>query len=324
MARVDLDFWAGQVEAARGRVYQVAVKTPLSEVSFPDRPELKLLVKREDLQKTGSFKLRGATNKLLSLTEEDARRGVVTSSTGNHGLGVAAAAQHRGVDAEVVVSSEVSPKKLDSIREYGARIRVVGTTPLEAELAARAEAQGSGRTYISPYNDREVIAGQGTVGAELLEQLAAVDVVYVAVGGGGLIGGIGAYLKKKSPTTEVVGCWPENSRVMYECLRAGRIIEFPEEATLSQSTAGGVEPGSLTFELCQMVIDRTVLVSEAEILAAMRWGRTLGWQLEGAAGVALAAALADAERAQGRTAVAIGCGRNLSPEVAKLVAGSQG
>lgn len=315
----DLEPWFRDIEAARKRVYSLAVATPVSKVVLPGRPDISVLIKREDLQNTGSFKVRGATNKVLSLSPELAARGVITSSTGNHGRGVAAAAQHRGVRAEVVVSKQVAAKKLDGIREYGADITLVGDTPLEAELAAREQAWVSGRTYISPYNDGDVIAGQGTIAAELMEQVPRMDRVYVAVGGGGLISGIGAYLKKVSPETEIVGCWPSTSRVMYECLRAGTIIEVPEEPTLSESTAGGVEPGSLTFDLCQSVIDRTVLVAEQDILQAMRWARSFGWQFEGAAGVAVAAAMVDSEALPDKTAVVIACGRNLSPAVEKLL-----
>jgi threonine dehydratase len=275
--------WVERITAAQARVYRLAQVTPVSTVSWSTGPE-HLLIKREDLQTTGSFKVRGATNKVLSLTPECAAKGVVTSSTGNHGLGVAAAAQFRGIEAEVVVSRQVSPEKVENIGHYGATIRFAGNTPLEAELAARAAAQASGRVYISPYNDVEVIAGQGTIAVELVAQVPVMDTIYVAVGGGGLLGGIGAYLKAVSPKTEVVGCWPRNSRVMYECLQAGRIIEVPEQATFSESTAGAVEPGSLTFELCRQVIDRAVLVSEEEILQAMHWARgragTL-WQSSG-------------------------------------------
>ena len=144
--------------------------------------------------------------------------------------------------------------KWKKIAAYGARIHTVGDNPLEAELAARAAADESGRTYISPYNDWQVIAGQGTIAVELLRQVEHIDAVFVATGGGGLISGIGSYLRARSPDTEVIACWPENSRVLYECVRAGQIIDFPETYTLSKSTAGGVEPGSITFELARRVI----------------------------------------------------------------------
>jgi threonine dehydratase len=142
------------------------------------------------------------------------------------------------------------------------------------------------------------------------------DAVFVAVGGGGLIGGIGSYLKAVSPETEIVGCWPQNSPVMYECLRAGKVVDVAELPTLSESTAGGLEPESVTLEVCRRAIDRCVLVSEAEILAAMRLIlETEHWVIEGAAAVAVAAYLKEAPRYQGKTAAIVLCGRNVSPEV---------
>lgn len=318
-APVDLTEWADRVAQASRRIYSLVEQTPLSKASAGNGAGFDFYLKREDLQKTGSFKLRGATNKMMGLSAEELSRGVVTSSTGNHGLGVAAAARHLGADAEVFVASHVSSKKLAMIRDYGARLRVAGETPLAAELAARTAAFESGRCYISPYNDVEVVAGQGTIAAELVQQLPDLDVVYVAVGGGGLISGIGLYLKHISPRTEIVGCWPENSPVMYKCLRTGKIVDVHEEPTVSESTAGGVEPGSVTFPLCRRVIDRAALVAEEQIISAMRWATLQGCPLEGAAGVAIAAVLRDARALYGKTVVAIACGRNTSPEVTQRV-----
>ncbi len=231
--------------------------------------------------------MRGATNKILSLTPDQATGGVTAASNGNHGLAVAAAAKRAGISTEVFVSSHVSPAKVQRIEQLGARVHRAGSDPLEAELAARAAAASSGKVFISPYNDVEVMAGQGTIAVELLRQTPKLDAVFVAVGGGGLISGIGAYLKSASPQTEIVGCWPENSRVLYASIKAGRIIDFPEQPTLSESTAGGLEPGSVTLEVCKKVIDHSVLVAEDEILAAMRLVRhAKGWLMEGAAAVA--------------------------------------
>src|SRR5271157_267673 len=286
----DPDGWLARIAEASARISELVQQTPVAHIGDDQRlGSVRAFLKLEHLQRTGSFKLRGATNKVLSLSAKEAANGVVTSSTGNHALGVATAAQYRGIDAEVFVSSQVSPEKLRLIEHCGAQIRHSGDSPLEAELTARAVASTTGKTYISPYNDSYVIAGQGTIGSEIAQQVASIDAIYVAVGGGGLISGIGAYMKSVSPQTEIVGCWPGNSRVMYECLRAGRVIDFPEQPTLSESTAGGVEPGSITFDLCQRIIDRCVLVSEAEILEAMRWAHQRGWKIEGAAGVAIAA-----------------------------------
>jgi len=245
---------------------------------------------------------------------------VVTASNGNHGLGVAAAAEARGIAAEVFVSSHVSRAKAARIQARGARIHYAGDDPLTAEVAARRAAEETGRVYISPYNDLDVAAGQGTIAVELLRQAPDLDAVFVAVGGGGLIGGIGSYLKAVSPRTEVVGCWPENSPVMRACLDAGKIVDVAERPTLSESTAGGLEADSVTFELCRQAIDRSVLVTEEEILQAMRFVlQTEHWLIEGAAGVAMAAYLKDAKRYHGRKAAVVLCGRNVSEAVLEKV-----
>ena len=141
---------------------------------------------------------------------------------------------------------------------------------LVSERKARELASAEGFSIVPPYNDPAVIAGQGTIGVELVRQLRPLDAVFVAVGGGGLISGIAAYLKSASPRTTIVGCWPRNSRVLYESIRAGRILEFPEQPTISDGTAGGIEPGSITFPLTRALIDRHVLVFEREIWRAMR------------------------------------------------------
>lgn len=308
------------VLAAHSRIRSSVLRTPLEDVSsiFPDIP-IRIFFKLENLQHTGSFKLRGATNKILSLTSEQAAAGVIAASNGNHGIGVAAAAQRAGVRAEVFVSNHVSPGKARRMEELGARVHRAGEDPLTAELAARAAAEQSGKVFISPYNDIDVLAGQGTIAVELLQQLPganSIDAVFVAVGGGGLIGGIGSYLKHASPATEVVGGWPQNSPVLYKSIKAGQIIDVAEQPTLSESTAGGLEPGSVTLEVCRRVIDRSVLVSEKEILAAMRRVRSAkGWLIEGAAGVALAAFLKSATDYKDKTAVIVICGGNLSDEV---------
>ncbi|HWS96164.1 MAG TPA: threonine/serine dehydratase [Candidatus Methylomirabilis sp.] len=312
------------IEEASTRIYGLARQTPVARLPRDSRlpSSLRAFAKMEQQQVTGSFKLRGASNKIFSMSPEIAAKGVVTSSTGNHGLGVAAAARFRGIDAEVYLSSQVPEAKWKKVASYGARIRTAGNDPLEAELAARAAAEETGRTYVSPYNDWQVVAGQGTIAVELVRQVEPIDAVYIATGGGGLVSGIGKYLRERSPHTEIVGCWPENSRVLYECIQAGRILEYPETYTLSESTAGGVEPGSITFELARRAIHRSVLVSEDAILEAMRWAGNCEWIIEGAAGVALAALFQDAGRYQGKTVVVIFCGGNLSPEVQQRLQGT--
>ncbi len=308
---------AAQVTEAAARIRPVVVETPIERIEgLAPNIGAELFFKLENLQKTGSFKLRGASNKILSLAPDQAAQGVIAASNGNHGLGVAAAARRAGITAEVYVSKHVSPSKVRRIEEHGAHIKRIGNDPLEAELAAHAAAAEQGKVFISPYNDIQVMAGQGSIAVELLRQLPPLDALFVAVGGGGLIGGIGAYIKCASPQTEIVGCWPENSPVLYESIKAGRILEVAEQPTLSESTAGGLEPGSVTLEICSHVIDTSILVSETEILDAMRRVRSLkGWIIEGAAAVAVAAFMKNAEGYSGKRMAVVICGANVSEKV---------
>jgi threonine dehydratase len=312
---------AAQVKEAADRIRPVVVETPVERIECLAPAEgVELFFKLENLQKTGSFKLRGASNKILSLSPGQASQGVIAASNGNHGLGVAAAAKAAGIAAEVYVSNHVSPSKARRIEEYGAHVKRIGNDPLEAELAARAAASQQGKVFISPYNDTQVMAGQGTIAVELLRQLPRLDAIFVAVGGGGLIGGIGAYLKCASPQAEVVGCWPENSPVLYESIKAGHILDVAEQPTLSESTAGGLEPGSVTLEICSQVIDTSVLVSETEILDLMRKVRALkGWVIEGAAAVAVAAFLKKAEHYKRKKVAVVICGANVSEKVLSVL-----
>jgi threonine dehydratase len=214
----------------------------------------------------------------------------------------------------------VAPERAARIEALGAKVTRAGAQALEAEKAARVHAGETGRIFVSPYNDLQVIIGQGTTAVELLEQLPSIDAVFITVGGGGLISGMGAYLKQASPQTEVVGCWPENSRVLYESLNAGRIIEYDEQPTLSDSSSGGIEEGSVTFEIAQSVIDTKVLVSEEEILETIRMvQRERGWLIEGAAAVALAAFKKTSARYAGKTVAILFCGGNVSEWIRRKI-----
>jgi threonine dehydratase len=268
-------------------------------------------LKLENVQHTGSFKLRGATHALLRLPPAARAAGVVAASSGNHGLGLAAAAQKLGVPATVYVPSTTPAQKRALIARFGANVILHGDDCVVTEQHARAVGSSTGRHYVSPYNDPDVIAGQGTVAAELLEQWPDVEVVYVALGGGGLIGGMAAYARSVRPAIEWVACSPVQSRAMAECVRQGRIVDVPCHETLSDSTAGGVEPGAITFPLCQQVVDRYLDVDEDAIRRALL--ATLEHQhllVEGAAAVSIAACLQDRER-RGRRAAVLVCGGNL-------------
>jgi threonine dehydratase len=272
-----------------------------------------VLLKCEHLQPTGSFKVRGAANKVHMLNEAARRAGVITASTGNHGQGVARAGALASVAVSVYVGSGTAPQKMAAIRALGAQVVVVDGPPIDAELEARRQAQIQGKTYISPYNDLDVVAGQGTIGVELARQARELGAVFVSVGGGGLISGIGTALKRLSPQTRIVGVWPENSPCMLAALQAGTIVDAVEYPTLSDATAGAVEAGSVTFPICRDVIDETLTVTESEIASAMRTvAQTDRWMIEGAAGVAVAGLIKSAAAWQGRKVAAVICGRNIA------------
>jgi threonine dehydratase len=306
---------AQDVLTAATRIEPIIRTTPTDySLALSDLSGCHVWLKLEHLQHTGSFKLRGATNKLLSLTTDERARGVITASNGNHGIAVCYAARQLKVPVQVYMRQGVPEMRVALIRALGGEPIFFGADPLKAEMQARAVAQQRGQVFISPYNDVEVIAGQGTIGVEL-GALETLDAVFVAVGGGGLIAGIATYLKEVKPNVKVIGCWPENSPVLYECLKAGRVIEVSELPTISDSTAGGVEADTLTFEPCQRLLDEHILVSEDEIKHAMRLVlEKERWVIEGAAGVAVAAMLKAAERFRGQHVVAVLCGRNLAVE----------
>ncbi len=272
--------------------------------------------KCENLQHTGSFKARGALNKVLSLSDAERNLGIVTASTGNHGAACAFAMQKVGAKGIVFVPETAAETKVANIKRRGAETRAFGTDGLDTELHARQYAADNGMTFISPYNDIDVLGGQGTIGIELLRQLPALDAVFVAVGGGGLMGGIASYIKSVKPSVEVVGCSPLNSQVMAESVKAGQVLELDSLPTLSDGTAGGVELDSVTFPLCRDHVDRYVSVTEAEIAASMRtFMNTQHMMIEGAAAVPIAALMQDASAYAGKNVAIVLCGANISLSV---------
>jgi threonine dehydratase len=274
-----------------------------------------VLLKAEHLQPTGTFKVRGATNKIHVLGEDGRRTGVITASTGNHGQAVARAGALAGVPVIVYVAASTARSKMEAIKGLGAELVVVEGNPLDAELQARRRAVEEQRPYISPYNDLDVIAGQGTLGMELIEQAPQLDAVFISVGGGGLIGGAGTAIKHLRAHTRVVAVWPENSPCLLKALEAGQIVDVAESPTLSDSTAGAVEPGSVTLPICQAVIDQTVTVNESQIAAAMRSiAAAEHWIVEGSAGVALAGLMKVADAYRGQKVAVVLCGRNIALE----------
>ena len=312
MSRVEPASLATAVRASAERIRAHVVATPLVGASWLSR-ELgaDVRLKLENVQATGSFKLRGAVNALLQLPPAGRARGVVAASSGNHGLAVATAAKSLQVPATVFVPTTTPAEKRAAIAAAGASVQVHGDDCVFTEQHAREVAQASNRPYLSPYNDAAVVAGQGTVAVELLQQWPEVDTLYVALGGGGLIAGMAAYAKACRAGITVVACSPLASPAMAECVRQGAIKDVPCGPTWSDSTAGGVEPGAITFPLCRTLVDRFVDVDEEAIAGGMR--DCLAHQhllVEGAVGVAIAAARQDQDR-RGRNVAIVVCGGNL-------------
>jgi threonine dehydratase len=307
---------AAKTRTISERLHRHAIVTALTGwAAATEETGTEILLKCEHQQKTGSFKVRGALAKLLSLSDEQRDRGVVTASTGNHGLGVAHALCALGGTGLVCVPEHASPVKVAAIRRYGVEVRVLGANPLETENRARLLAAEAGMSYISPYNDLDVIAGQGTVGEEILEQLDGrpVDAVVVAVGGGGLISGIGASVKSVLPGVRLIGASPVNDAAMAASVRAGEVTQVDARPTISDGTAGGIEEGSITLPLCAELVDEWVLVTEPEIHSALRFMIDTQHQLiEGAAAMAIAAALKTRRGSSGGATVIVSCGANIS------------
>jgi threonine dehydratase len=312
---------AENARCAADRIAAVVCETPLQKsLAFSQDAGAEVYLKLENLQHTGSFKLRGASNRLMTLSPEQRAKGCVAASSGNHGAAVAYAMRNLGSSGVIFVPQQTSSAKVDAIRAYGGEVRFVGTDGLETEQHARDYAANNAMFYLSPYNDAEVIAGQGTCGIEIVQQFPDVDAVFIAVGGGGLVSGVGSVLKAHNPGVRIFGCQPEASAVMAKSVEAGRILDLPSEPTLSDGTAGGVEHDSITFDLCCQIIDEFVLVSEQQIAAAMRRCIAAERQtIEGAAGVAVAALLKRQKVIEGMKVGVIICGGNVSQETLDTV-----
>ncbi len=310
-----------EVLQAEQRIRSYVRETPLEySLALSEMSHAEVFLKLENLQHTGSFKVRGAMNKLLSLTSEEKARGVVTASTGNHGAATAFGLRALNLTGTIFVPENAAPTKVAAIKRYGARIEKHGVDCLETELYAQGYAREQGLTYISPYNDPQVIGGQGTIGVELMRQAEKIDAVFVSVGGGGLISGLAGYLKQTLPNVKVIGCLPENSPEMALAVQAGHHVQIEPKATLSDGTAGGFEPGAITFALCQQQVDEYILVSEAEIAAALRLVLETHHQLiEGSAGVAIAGFQKRHQQYNGQNVVIVLCGANISLATLKQV-----
>jgi threonine dehydratase len=302
------DEWLVQ---AASRLKDRIDRTPLT---YDQRHDL--YIKWENHQRTGSFKVRGAFNKVLTLEEWERKRGLVTASAGNHGQGVALAARETGASVTVFASSHAVPAKLEAMRALGAEIRLVQGGYAEAEKTALAYAVKNQSTWVSPYNDGQVIAGQATVGLELMEQMPVSDgyACIVPVGGGGLVAGIGAAIRFSARQITLVAVQSEASAFMYALYQRGSQDDVVETDSLADGLAGLVEPGAITIPMVQKNVKKFVLVAEEEIAQAIAYSwYHYGEKIEGSAAAALAAILTG--KVIERPAVVVISGGNIQPEI---------
>ncbi|MBI4328838.1 MAG: threonine ammonia-lyase [Chloroflexi bacterium] len=304
----------GQIEAARAIVAEVAHRTPcLPSRSLGEMVGCRLLLKAENLQRTGSFKVRGASVKIAHLTARQRERGVIAASAGNHAQGVALAARRAGVPCTVVMPQGASLAKVAATESYGARVLFHGATFDEAMAYAQEQAREGGLTLVHAFDDEEIIAGQGTIGLELAEEALEADLAIVPVGGGGLIAGISLALKERRPSVQVIGVQVQAAPATARSFAHGRRRVVTPGSTLADGIAIG-HPGVLPFQLIKRYVDDIVTVPEEEVAKAMvlllERAKLL---VEGAGATPLAALLAGAVQAQGKTVVALLSGGNVDP-----------
>ncbi|WP_421577281.1 hydroxyectoine utilization dehydratase EutB [Shinella sp. M31] len=283
------------IEQAARRIDGRVLRTPfVPSAAFSKRLGVPVGLKLEHHQTTGSFKLRGATNAVLSLSPEQRARGVVAASTGNHGRALAHAAKAEGSVATICMSNLVPENKVAEIRRLGADVRIVGRSQDEAQLEVDRLVSENGLVMVPPFDDKAVVAGQGTLGLEIVEAMPDVATVLVPLSGGGLAAGVAAAVKGRLPKTRVIGLTMERGAAMKASLDAGRPVQVEEVASLADSLGGGIGlDNAVTFAMCRALLDDVILLSEAEIAAGMRHAYAEEREvIEGAGAVGIAALLA--------------------------------
>ena len=301
------------VEAAKSRIANHVRHTPLEKSRWLSSHS-EVLLKLECFQITGSFKIRGAMAKLSALTADEMSRGILTVSAGNHGLAVAHSAETLGLQATIIVPETASRAKIRAIERYGVNLIKRGKSYDEAERAARKMERETAMVFVSPYNDPEVIAGQGTAGIEVMEDFPEVDAIIVPVSGGGLLAGVAIAAKALSPDVKIYGVEPLATPTMRRALDEGRIIEIEEATTIADGLAGNIESGSITFPIIQELVEDIIVVDEQSIrrsIADVALNDHI--IIEGSAATAVAAI--GNRRLRGLRVAAFITGRNISLDV---------
>ena len=309
------------VREARERTKDYLSPTPLEFSRYlSDQIEGEVWLKLDLVQRTASFKYRGAVNKILSLTEDELDKGVVSASTGNYALAVAEAMRQRGRRATIYIGKDIEDSRLELLKAHGLDLVVFDGDAWGAEKEARRVGDEEGKTFVSPYNDPLVVGGQGTCGLEISEQLPDLDAAFFACGAGGLLTGSSGWLKSHNPDIETYGVSPANSPVMYESVRSNKMITMDTEPTLADTCAGGVDLDSITLDLCRRYVDEILLLEEDEIAASIRLlfeqHRLVS---EGSGALGIGGLLQRKEQFKGKKVVAVVCGRNIDLEVFKKI-----
>jgi threonine dehydratase len=307
------------IQAARARLRGVTVHTPLVEFKLCADDPRRLFLKPENQQPIGAFKLRGAYNKISQLSEEDRKRGVITYSSGNHGQGVAYAARALGVKAVIVMPAAAPAIKREKTAALGAEVVLVGPTGVERQLKAEELAAQRGYVIIPPYADEQIIAGQGTIGLEILEDLPDLEMVLAPIGGGGLISGVSTAIKLTKPEVKVIGVEPAIAGDACASLKAGHVVQFPA-AEVTSTIADGLRAqcvGDINFEHIRRYVDDVITVTEDEILRATHYlNRDPATAAEPSGAVATAGFIFHAaELPPAKLAVAIISGGNIDPDL---------
>ncbi|HEX7224258.1 MAG TPA: pyridoxal-phosphate dependent enzyme [Candidatus Limnocylindria bacterium] len=318
----------GDVNAARARLRGVAVHTPLetSPQLTDETGATEVRLKREELQPSGAFKMRGAHNKVAILAEARPEAALVTASSGNHGIAVAMAAARHDMRLTVLVGRTASPAKLERLRALETQsitVELTGADTDAAEAEARRRDDAGHAIYVPPYNDPDVIAGQATVAVEILEEWPEVDTIVVPIGGGGLIAGIGLWAKAIRPGLRLIGVQPAASPPMYAYFATQSTDPMPIAPTLADGVAGNIERTSITWSMCKRLVDEVVLVEEDEIADAVRWAIDVPHTLlEGSAALGIAALRTGRiESLEGRRIAVVTTGRGIGLEALRAVLG---
>jgi len=312
--------WKERIDRAYLGIQSEIDLTPL-EYSYPlsQLSGANVYLKLENYQVSGSFKIRGVLNKLHSLSPDQIEKGLVACSTGNHGAAFAHALKKLGHQGVLFLPTNTSKAKIEALEYYDVELWFHGNDCVITEGYSREYAKNKGKALIHPYNDVDVLVGQGTIAREILEQSTFnIDAIIIPIGGGGLISGIATYFKEVNPDTEIIGTQPKNSAVMFESIKHGHVVDDDERMTISDATAGGIEKNSITFELCRDMVDRYELINEADIRKGLKLLIEHHQMIvEGAAALTVAALLKNSSRLEEKNVILVLTGKRISNSLLK-------